>query len=49
MGIIDGFLVEPAGLHFRAKVSSSVAILAQNTCVYDSRFMLYHFNANISF
>ena len=53
MAIMDNFPVQPdilyqASPRFGGKWASFVAVMAQNTCVYDCRLILYHFKFNIS-
>ena len=53
MGIMVNFPVQPhhfckASPHFGGKWTSFVAVMAQNTCVYDCRLILYQFKFNIS-
>ena len=52
IGIMDTFLAHLTNFYqanpsFGGKPTSSVAVLAQNTCVYGRRLVLYHLNFNI--
>ena len=53
MATMANFPVQPhrfckAGPHFGGKWTSCVAVIAQNTCVYDCRLILYQFKFNLS-